>query len=64
MFAECEQLYELRVLGNQRSGIRVCHINAQRLVNKIEEFRYFLLILASMLYVCPKKGFRFMLVIR
>jgi len=30
----------LRVLGNQRTGLRVCHINAQSLVNKIEELRY------------------------
>lgn len=30
----------LRVLGNQGAGLRVCHINAQSLMNKIEEFRY------------------------
>jgi len=39
------------VLGNQRTGHRVCHINAQSLVNKIEEFRY-LFVNSNMDVIC------------
>lgn len=30
----------LRVLAKQRKGLNICHINAQSLASKIEEFRY------------------------
>lgn len=30
----------IRVLCRQRTGLNVCHINAQSLNNKIDEFRY------------------------
>ena len=30
----------VRILCKQRQGIRVCHINAQSLIKKIDEFRY------------------------
>lgn len=30
----------IRVLSNRKKGLRVCHINAQSLTRKIDEFRY------------------------
>lgn len=30
----------VKILANQREGINICHINAQSLKNKIDEFRY------------------------
>jgi len=30
----------IQILCNQKAGLRVCHLNAQSLINKLDEFRY------------------------
>lgn len=39
--AKGNTFHMIRILSKQRHGLKICHINAQSLPKKIDEFRYF-----------------------